>query len=134
MKKIMLTGAMLFALASKGQTLTPMGVGSLNDIDSRYKSSVKIKAEGRKCMLSADSVAFVFPCNMERKQLHWFLDEMIEVEIQCHTKERQDEDTQWFMRALIGIQDKLRWVYWEVDSTTGIVRYGNKAAIKGSLY
>ena len=63
-----------------------------------------------------------------------FLDEIIDDEIECHTQERQDEDTQWFLRAIIGIQDKLRWVYWEVNSTTGIVRYGNKAAIKGSLY
>ena len=127
MKKIILSGAMLCALISKGQI-------DISNPFSPYKTAIEITSSSNKtCALSADSVVFSFPCYMERKDLHWFLDELIDDEIECHTRINEADDNQKLLRALIKIQDKLGRTYWEINKNTGIVRYGNKIAIKNKL-
>ena len=123
MRKIILSGAMLCALMSKSQI-------NISNPFSPYNTAIEITSNDKTCALSADSVVFSFPCDMERKNLHWFLDELIDDEIECHTQINEADDNQKLLRALIKIQDKLGKTYWEVNKDTGIIRYGNKIAIR----
>ena len=123
MKKIMLSGAMLCALMSKGQI-------DISNPFSPYKTAIEITSNNKVCALSADSVVFSFPCEMKRQDLHWFLDELIDDEIECHTQINETNDNQKLLRALIKIQDKLSVTYWKINNDTGIIKYGNKIAIR----
>ena len=123
MKKIMLSGAMLCALMSKGQI-------DISNPFSPYKTAIEITSNNKICALSADSVVFSFPCEMKRQDLHWFLDELIDDETECHTQINETNDNQKLLRALIKIQDKLSVTYWKINNDTGIIKYGNKIAIR----
>ena len=92
MKKIMLSGAMLCALMSKGQI-------DISNPFSPYKTAIEITSNNKVCALSADSVVFSFPCEMKRQDLHWFLDELIDDEIECHTQINETNDNQKLLRA-----------------------------------